>query len=401
MDDRNTTSGRSSEEIRAEIDRTRAEMHNTVDQLEARLSPGQILDELWGRMRTNGGGSAGELVREHPIPLALMGLGVAMLAVEHSKHKNSHSDDAHGYIGDRGRAEGRKGPYRGDEIDDMKFSDLPSDIGSTSDTGDGTGHGIKNRMSNMMHGASDAVSGAASGAAEKLSGVKDSVSGAASGLKDRASELADGAGERLHGMGDRASELRGRAGESAGNALRGLDRVIHDQPLIAGALTFGLGLAAGLAVPTTRFEDERLGRTSDQLKDTAKQTASQVGEKALEVATQTVAAAKDAVSEIKDEINDPELKDALMTKARTIVDVAKTTVGDSMQNVTGALAASGTDAESQGSSDATSGSSTLPAGSNGSTRSNGSTGSTGSTGSGASGGSYGDVGRSGSSGGMS
>jgi ElaB/YqjD/DUF883 family membrane-anchored ribosome-binding protein len=318
MDDRNSTSGRSSEEIRAEIDRTRAEMHQTVDQLEARLSPGQILDELWGRMRSSGGGGAGELVRDHPVPLALMGLGVAMLAVEHSKHRNGHASGAHGYIGDEGRAEGRKGPYRGDDVDHIKFSDLPAGIGSTSDTGaDGDGSGIRNRISGAMHGAAD-----------KLGDVKDGLSDAASGIKDRASQVAEGAGERLHEAGDRASELRGRAGETAGDAMRGLDRIMHDQPLIAGAITFGLGLAAGLAVPTTRFEDERLGRTSDQLKDSAKQVASEAGEKALDVASQAVATAKEAASEIKDELNDPELKDALVTKARAIADVAKSSVGD-------------------------------------------------------------------------
>ena len=342
MDDRNNTSGRSSEEIRAEIDRTRADMHNTVDQLEARLSPGQILDELWGRMRSGGSGTggAGELIREHPVPLALMGLGVAMLAVEHSKHKNSHGHDAHGYVGDTGRAEGRKGPYRGDEVDSIKFNDRATGIGSTMDTGstdgDGDGHGIKDRVSGALHGAKDAVAGVG----EKMHGVSDKLHDAADGLKERASNLRDGAGERLHGVGDRASELRGRAGESAGNALRGLDRIIHDQPLIAGALTFGLGLAAGLAAPTTRFEDERLGRTSDQLKDSAREAASQVGEKALEVASQTAGALKEAASEIKDEINDPELKDALLTKARSVMDVAKSTVETTVENVGTAMGSS-------------------------------------------------------------
>jgi ElaB/YqjD/DUF883 family membrane-anchored ribosome-binding protein len=328
MSESNSTSGRSSEEIRAEIDRTRADMHNTVDQLEARLSPGQLLDELWGRMRQGGGGSATDLVRDHPVPLALMGLGVAMLAVEHSKGKHAYGHEGHGYIGSTDRAEGRKGPYRGEDVDHVKFNDRATGIGSVSDMGssDGDGSGLKDKASDLLHGAKDAVSS-----------VGDRLGGAADGLRERASHLADSAGERLGGAREHVSELRGETGETARRAMGGIDRVIHDQPLIAGAITFGLGLAAGLAVPTTRFEDEKLGATSDQLKDAAKEKASEAGEKALEVIGQAAGSVKEAASEIKDTINDPELKDALAAKAREVVDVAKTAASETVDLAAGSV----------------------------------------------------------------
>src|SRR5690606_28580138 len=72
---------RSPDEIRSEIERTRSELHETVDALERRLSPGELFEELWNRVRGSGTG-AGDVVRDHPVPLALMGLGLGWLAVE-------------------------------------------------------------------------------------------------------------------------------------------------------------------------------------------------------------------------------------------------------------------------------------------------------------------------------
>ncbi len=50
-------SGADSEQIRAEIERTRANMDDTFDALEAKLTPGQLLGEAWNL--TKGGSTAG------------------------------------------------------------------------------------------------------------------------------------------------------------------------------------------------------------------------------------------------------------------------------------------------------------------------------------------------------
>lgn len=58
---------RSSEGIRRDIEGTREQMHDTVDELEHRLSPRR---------------AARSTVRDHPIPLTLMGLALVWLTVE-------------------------------------------------------------------------------------------------------------------------------------------------------------------------------------------------------------------------------------------------------------------------------------------------------------------------------
>ena len=308
METRENGSGRSSEEIRQDIERTRADMHSTVDQLEARLTPGQVLDEIWGRLRGSGGtGGAGDVVKEHPVPLALMGLGVAWLAVERATRGDGHG--GHAYIGSEGRAEGRVGPYRGDEVDNIRFNELPG-----GSMGDGDGHGLKAKVSDL-----------ADGAKEKLSGATNRLGGALDGVKEHASHLGESAHERVDGLREHAGELRGRAGETARRATGGIDRVIHDQPLIAGAVTFGLGLAAGLAMPTTRLENERLGEKADTLKATARERVSEVKDSVTQVASETA----DAVREVaRDAMDDPELKEALVAKVKDVAGQTKAAVAD-------------------------------------------------------------------------
>ena len=72
-----TDTGRqpSSAELRSEIERTRAEMDQTFDALERKMTPGQILEEVW--FLTRGGTRAGasklwQVAREHPLPATVI-----------------------------------------------------------------------------------------------------------------------------------------------------------------------------------------------------------------------------------------------------------------------------------------------------------------------------------------
>ena len=121
MADRDTMTGdRSSAEIRREIERTRHQMDETVEQIGEKLSAARILDEMWTRFRSGDGAAMlGEAIRDHPRPFALMGLGIGLLAVEQARARNGGSGHPHGRVGagSTERAEGRVGPYRGDAVD--------------------------------------------------------------------------------------------------------------------------------------------------------------------------------------------------------------------------------------------------------------------------------------------
>lgn len=71
---------KSSEELEREVERTRSHMDRTVEAIGERMSPGQLLDELVRGFRGSGRvgtmASVGRQVREQPVPLALMGVGL-------------------------------------------------------------------------------------------------------------------------------------------------------------------------------------------------------------------------------------------------------------------------------------------------------------------------------------
>lgn len=71
------------EEIEAEIQRTRGDMDATLTAIEQRLTPGQLIDQGLDYLRHSGGrefvSNLGGSVKNNPIPVALMGIGMAWL----------------------------------------------------------------------------------------------------------------------------------------------------------------------------------------------------------------------------------------------------------------------------------------------------------------------------------
>jgi hypothetical protein len=280
------TGQRTSEEIRRDIERTRSEMDETVDALDQRLSPGQMLDEAWHLLKREGGG-AGDVIRDHPVPLALMGLGVAWLAIEKAAGSGPTANAGVG-AGTYAPAEGRVGPYRGDAI---SRTDEPG-----------------------------AVDRAKAGAAHAKEKVKEGLDDAAAWVKD---QLPDG---------DQASELSERAGDTARHAAssvkhgaqdakRGLRSLFDDQPLALGAIAFGLGIAAGASAPTTRWEDEHMGSVADTLKDGVKEAAEDIGQAAR-------AAAGEAVDAARGEADRQDIRSNLGEVAKRVASEAKLAARD-------------------------------------------------------------------------
>ncbi len=97
--------------------------------------------------------------------------------------------------------------------------------------------------------------------AEKRDAITGKVSDLVSGVTGRASELSDQAPS--------GEELKGHATRATG--------VARDNPLGLALGAVAVGFLVGLAVPSTRIEDERLGPAADTLK----QKAAETGQEAL------------------------------------------------------------------------------------------------------------------------
>ena len=74
-----------SEKLEQEAGRTRAKLTEALEALRARMTPGQVIDQLIEYAREGPGAGFGRNlareVREHPLPLVLIGIGIAWLMV--------------------------------------------------------------------------------------------------------------------------------------------------------------------------------------------------------------------------------------------------------------------------------------------------------------------------------
>jgi hypothetical protein len=87
------------EEILAEIEQTRHEMDSTLTAIEQRLTPGQLVDQGIDYLRSSGANefvqNLGGQVKSNPLPVALVGLGVAWLMASSKNPPPRHGSDSH------------------------------------------------------------------------------------------------------------------------------------------------------------------------------------------------------------------------------------------------------------------------------------------------------------------
>jgi len=259
--------GRSSREIRSEIDRTRSDMDETFAALDAKLTPKEIGLELWNLFK--GGSSTGasklwQVAREHPMPAAVVGLGLGWLMVESSRKPDAYDGRDRGDYRSYGGSSYRQG-YAG--------------TSSYYDSGEDSG---------LLSSAKDKVQDLAGSAKDALSSAGDKVSEAADWTKEHASELGHQVAEKASTLGhqvtDRASGLRRQAKTQVRRARVGFWQTMEENPLMIGAATLALGIVAGLAIPSTDKEDELMGETRDHLFDEVKEAGQQVLDKGKHVA---------------------------------------------------------------------------------------------------------------------
>jgi hypothetical protein len=102
----NGSSTRRPEEILAEIHRTRDEMDHTLQAIEHRLTPGQLVDQGLEYLKNSGAreyvSNLSSSVKTHPLPATLTGIGIAwLMAVGNKQPAQPSSYNTGPGIGDR------------------------------------------------------------------------------------------------------------------------------------------------------------------------------------------------------------------------------------------------------------------------------------------------------------
>jgi hypothetical protein len=217
------------EEIEAEIQRTRSELDETLSAIERRLTPGQMVDQGLEYLR---GSSAreymrnlGASVKREPIPLVLVGVGLAWLMLSDRRSRSPSYDES--------------GTDWGPSLKDSS----PSITDRMADA--------KRRLQDTTHSAGDRMSGAAGSA------------------RDRAADMAHGVRESAANL---AGTARGSAANMAQTAREGAAQVAGTARQVAGSVRERASMVADTArermaqaADTARYQADRVRSGYDHL----------------------------------------------------------------------------------------------------------------------------------------
>jgi len=282
------------QQLRASIEHTRADMSETIDELQERLNPANvkemvkerlvekvqiaketIMDATLGKVEDMAERMSDtvyetrrgivEVVKANPIPSAMVGVGLAWLWM------NRRDAGSNGDTWSR-RQRGSRTNYS-----------MSGGQGRWSSSRSGSG--FDDERDDFYTPSSEGYAGGDDGA----------IAGATGQARQAASKIASKARETVDDVTDKAQQTAGYVAERAQNVARGAQnqarrveqtfvRKLNDAPLAVGAAALALGTAVGLAVPRTRVEDEWMGDARDTLLDKAQSAASETLDKVGEVA---------------------------------------------------------------------------------------------------------------------
>ncbi|CAN7619092.1 DUF3618 domain-containing protein [Phenylobacterium sp. LjRoot219] len=247
---------RTSAEVEAEVEASRDDLDRNVEALKQKMTPGQLFDEAARMMGGTGqqvGARFAEQAKANPMPLAVMGLGLAWLMMSNNRAAAGH---ASGYIGEP-----------------RSFSATPFEEASSHGSA-----GVGAELRDKAHVAGEK-------AHDMIAGVQDRVAGARS--------AAAHAGEGLSSM---AASTRDKASQAGREAQRTFLDALESEPLLIAGLGLVVGAAIGAALPATRTESQMMGETRDRMLERGKELAQAGMEKAGVAAQATYGAVKAELS---------------------------------------------------------------------------------------------------------
>jgi len=348
-------SEKSSDEIKADIERTRNNMSAKLDSIQDRLSPDNLKQQAQTMVQdvvkestdaitdyvsttvpqvTN---TVVDLVRHNPVPAALIGIGLGWLLV---RSMSDHDDY------DRSYTRSYRSRYRPQQQyeDAYRSATYPSDAtyytgdyprSSETEYSNDYGRGDLNRMRQQYQGENLGNGGSSQGIVDKVrntvSDVSEQVTSAAHTVADTASNLVEQATQatgvvrhQAARLGNQASDLGGQA-QHAGHQVQ---QTIEDSPLAFGAVALAVGAIIGLALPATRRENEWLGETRDRFVENAQEVASDVAQRVQQVASEVAPKVEEAAKKVAEDV-----KQSTKTAAETVTSSVKSATGEIKQEL--------------------------------------------------------------------
>lgn len=328
---RENIDNRSPEEIESDIERTRADFSSTIEAIQQKLTPSELKNQAvdYALSTTPGAVSVGlvNMVRENPIPVAMIGIGFAWLLAA-SRQPTTYVAGTRRRAGRRGTAYPDMETAAYDSTFDTTTGSVRSRgvVRSSYSTGRGTGdgmlsraiskvsetaQGLRSKASETAHDLKSKASETAQGLKSKAGDVSQRLSSTASDMSGRVQYAGQNARSRLHETAHssqaRMSEMGDMSKEQYYRAKDSVSQVLDEQPLIVGALGIAIGAALGATLPSTRRENELMGATRDNLlgkvKETAMEQAEAVRQTAMQSAQRVAQVAKEEAVRVKDDVS--------------------------------------------------------------------------------------------------
>jgi hypothetical protein len=255
--DLDAESERRTREIQGEIASTRAEMSETIDALQERLRPSNIVADATERVKTattervrgmadRASGTAQgvmEEARHNAVPALMIGAGVAWMLIDRSRHQGGRYRD-HAEWSESSNP--RYGAYG------TNYAGTEEYYETTNQYGERYGRG-RNWSS----------------------------------------------GRPGEGMSRWTRDAGSEARQTARRATNGLQRMMNENPLLVGAAAMLIGAAIGASLPETEKENEWMGETRDTVLDKAQEAAQNAVGAVKEATTDVVG---DTVSKVAEKV---------------------------------------------------------------------------------------------------
>jgi len=315
--------GADAEQIRMQIEQTRGDMSETIDAIQERLSPRNLVEQAKDTVREatvgkvkdmansvsetaadvadstrQAAGDVAERVRENPWPATVLGLGAAWLLLRNGSFGRPQAR----YYGVRGNQTGgnygqwRRDAVNGDGADGgfmatVRENPVPAALAGVGlgwlamkaggrqsgqreyDTAvrDWRRPGDSADQYRVQRGASGATTGVAEGMEGAYDRAKETVSDAAGRAQEVASETFERTQQKVGALTSRARYQT--------------EDLLQSNPLVLGVVAVAVGAAVGLSLPETEPENRMMGEVRDTFVERAQDAAQSAVEKVKDVAS--------------------------------------------------------------------------------------------------------------------
>lgn len=301
------------DEIKADIERTRNKMSNKIDEIQDRFRPEQLKDQaqevvrsavqdsteaVVSYVRTHSrelSGTVMDTIKRNPVPAAMVGLGLGWIMYDSLTNRSSHKGDWNRPYGNGGQYSQRYGAQSTGQYGVPHGGYRGAEYGGQGQYGDQSGSEAWRKQEEQGDGITDRLRETMGEAREKVGDATNQVTDQIRDAGGRIQEMGSQIGQQVSDSTEHARHQMERVGSQAQD-------LIEENPFAVGLVALGVGVALGMALPSTRRENQMLGEWRDQAVDRARQTAGDVVQRVQEVVEEVKPELEQTASKVVDDL---------------------------------------------------------------------------------------------------